>query len=625
MSELLDKINKPNDIKNIQAADYRKLAKEIRKFLLLNVSKTGGHLASNLGVVELTMALHLSMNFPKDKLIMDVGHQAYTHKILTGRKDEFDTLRKFKGLSGFPKSKESECDLFDTGHSSTSISLAMGLVKARDLKGEDSKITALIGDGALSGGLALEALNNAGRINTNFVIVLNDNNMSIAKNVGGMSNYLGQVRTDIKYYNLKQQVEKALNFLPAGDSAIGTIRKSKDSLKRLFIPGMVFEDLGLTYIGPIDGHNTPEILTALKSAYQAKGAVIVHVKTKKGKGYIPAENEPDKFHGVGVFNLKTGKSIGKKKGPTYTQVFSKTLIELGKKDDKIVAISAAMPDGTGTAQFKEQFPDRFFDVGIAEAHGVTFAAGLAKSGLKPVVAIYSTFLQRAYDQILNDVCINNLPVVFAIDRAGIVGKDGETHQGLFDLSFLSHLPNLTLMAPKNKKELRQMLYFACDHDGPVAIRYPRGNAYEGLSEFRQEIEYGKAEVLYDEKDGQVLLLAVGSMVETAVHVKDMLGEQGIRASVINARFVSPIDEKVLHDFSSKCNLWVTLEENVKSGGFGEKISSFLVCNNYNNIKQINISIPDCFVEQGEPDELKVQYGLDSLSIYRKVLDKFKRV
>lgn len=623
MSELLDKMVKANDIKNIQPADYRKLAKEIRRFILLNVSKTGGHLASNLGAVELTMALHLSLDFPEDKVIWDVGHQAYTHKILTGRKDEFPTLRQYKGLSGFPRSRESDCDPFNTGHSSTSISLGLGMVKARDIQGADNKITAVIGDGALSGGLASEALNNAGRLKSNFVIVLNDNDMSIAKNVGGMSNYLGHLRTDTKYYNLKQNVESALNKFPAGDSAIGTIKKSKDSIKRLFIPGMVFEDLGLTYIGPIDGHDISEILKALRSAYQAKGAVILHVKTKKGKGYIRAENDPDKYHGVTAFNLHTGESINKKSEMTYTDVFSKTLIEIGKKDDKIVAISAAMPDGTGSEGFNKEFPDRFFDVGIAEAHGVTFAAGLAKGGMKPVVAVYSTFLQRAYDEILHDVCINNLPVVFAIDRAGIVGSDGETHQGIFDLSYLTHMPNMTVMAPKNKYELRKMIYFATNLGRPVAIRYPRGTAYEGLGEFKQAIEYGKGEVIYDEKKGEVLLIALGSMVETSIKVRDMLQNHGISASVINARFASPIDKKLLDEFSSKCNLWVTLEENVKTGGFGESVSSFITDNNYNNIHLINISVPDCFIEHGDVDKLKENIGLDALSIYNKIRSNLK--
>ncbi len=619
MSEILDKIRKANDIKNIQQSDYRQLAKEIRKFLLTNISKTGGHLASNLGVVELTIALHLSLDFPKDKLIWDVGHQAYTHKILTGRKDGFSRLRQYNGLSGFPKIKESDCDPFNTGHSSTSISLGLGMAKARDIKNENNKITAVIGDGALSGGLALEALNNAGRTRSNMVIVLNDNDMSISKNVGGMANYLGQLRTDTKYYNFKQYVEKTLNRLPAGGSAIGTIKKSKDSIKRLFIPGMLFEDMGLTYIGPIDGHNVQEILTALRSAYKAKGAVILHVKTKKGKGYPHAENEPDRFHGVGPFNIKTGKSTNNGKGITYTEVFSKTITELGRKDDKVVAISAAMPEGTGLKEFSKVFPDRFTDGGIAEGHCVTFAAGMAKCDTKPVVAIYSTFLQRAYDEMLHDVCINNLPVTFAIDRAGLVGQDGETHQGVFDISYLSHMPNMTVMAPKNKNELVDMLYFANDYKGPIAIRYPRGEAFEGLEEFRQDIEHSKAEVIHQEENQEVLLIGLGSMVETAVKVKDMLKENGIKSTLINARFASPMDEELLHEFSSKCNLWVTLEENVKTGGFGEGVSSFLTNNNYNNVRQINIAIPDTFVEQGSPDELKEHLGLDSVSIYEKIV------
>ncbi|NLJ90890.1 MAG: 1-deoxy-D-xylulose-5-phosphate synthase [Clostridiales bacterium] len=619
MSEILDRIKEANDIKSIQPTDYRQLAWEIRKFLIKNISKTGGHLASNLGVVELTIALHLLMDFPKDKLIWDVGHQAYTHKILTGRKDGFSTLRQFKGLSGFPRTKESDCDPFNTGHSSTSISLALGMARARDIKGDNNKITAVIGDGALSGGLAFEALNNAGRLRSNLVIVLNDNDMSISKNVGGMANYLGQLRTDTKYYNFKQYIENTLNKLPAGDSAIGTIKKSKDSIKRLFIPGMLFEDMGLTYIGPIDGHNIHEILTALNSAYKAKGAVILHVKTKKGKGYPHAEKEPDRFHGVGPFSIKTGNATKQNNKTTYTQVFSETIVDLGKENDKIVAISAAMPYGTGLEKFNKEFPDRFFDGGIAEEHCVTFAAGMAKCDMKPVVAIYSTFLQRAYDQILHDVCINNLPVTFAIDRAGLVGQDGETHQGVFDISFLSHMPNMTVMAPKNKYELVDMLKFASDYRGPLAIRYPKGNAYEGLEGFRKPIEYGKAEVIYEDSDQEVLLIALGSMVETAVLVRDMLKENGIKSTLVNARFASPIDEDLLREYGSKCNLWVTLEENVKSGGFGEKVSSFLINNNFNRVRQINISIPDSFIEQGSPSELKEYLGLDAESIYETIV------
>lgn len=622
MSTILDEIKKANDIKKIETADYRVLAKEIRRFLLLNVSKTGGHLASNLGVVELTMALHLSLDFPEDKLIWDVGHQAYTHKILTGRQKGFDSLRQYKGLCGFPRTSESEADPFNTGHSSTSVSLALGMAKARDINGEKNKITAVIGDGALTGGLALEALNNAGRVSSNLVIVLNDNNMSISENVGGMANYLGKLRTDIKYYNLKQNVEKILNKLPAGDSAIGTIKKSKDSIKRLFIPGMFFEDIGLTYIGPIDGHDIYEMLKALKSAYKAKGSVIVHVKTKKGKGYKLAEKEPEKFHGVSPFYLKTGENRSKNKVNSYTDVFSNALIKLGRENNKIMAISAAMPNGTGSESFKAEFPERFVDVGIAEGHGVTFAAGIAKSGMRPVVAIYSTFLQRAYDQILHDVCIDNLPVIFAIDRAGIVGKDGETHQGIFDLSFLSHMPNMTVMAPKNKFELEDMLFFASKHMGPIAIRYPRGKAYEGLKEFRQVIEYGKSEVLYEEQDSTILILAIGSMVENAVEVQSMLKNSGIKSTVVNARFVTPLDDELLHSHTKKCKTWVTLEENVKSGGFGEKVSAFLIEHKYNDIQQINISIPDCFVEQGNPSELKEQFALDSKSIYEKITNNF---
>jgi 1-deoxy-D-xylulose-5-phosphate synthase len=493
----LDNINQANDIKKINPSDYKKLAEEIRKFLVQNISKTGGHLASNLGAVELTMALHLCMDFPKDKLVWDVGHQAYTHKLLTGRKNEFNTLRTFEGLSGFPKKKESNCDSFDTGHSSTSVSAAMGLVKARDMNGENCRVAAVIGDGALSGGLAFEALNNAARLNSNLMIVLNDNKMSISENVGGMANYLGQLRTGVKYNTFKDSVEKALNSIPGiGSVIMDKLRKSKDSIKRLVIPGMLFEDMGLTYIGPIDGHNINELTTAFASAAKVKEAVLVHVITKKGRGYKPAELNPSKYHGVESFDIKTGKNKVEKIGVTYTDVFSDTMMELAEKNSNLVAITAAMPSGTGLNKFMRQYPDRFFDVGIAEEHAVTYAAGLAAGGMKPVVAIYSTFLQRAYDQILHDVCISKLPVVFAIDRAGLVGSDGETHQGIFDISFLSHIPSMTIIAPKNKQEFKDMLIYASQFNGPIAIRYPRGMAYEGLTEYNSPIKYGNDGAAY---------------------------------------------------------------------------------------------------------------------------------
>lgn len=619
MSNLLDTILGPNDIKKLSSNEYGLLAEEIRRFLIRNISKTGGHLASNLGVVELTMALHLTLNLPTDKIIWDVGHQAYTHKILTGRKEEFTTLRQFGGLSGFPKMCESECDCFDTGHSSTSISAAMGFVQARELLGLDNKVVAVIGDGALSGGMAYEALNNAGRLKSNLIIVLNDNNMSISENVGGMANYLGKLRTGSKYNDLKDDVQTTLSKIPViGSPMIDKIKKSKDSIKRLMIQGMLFEDMGLTYIGPIDGHNIRELITAFQSAKQAKKAVLVHVLTKKGKGYKQAENNPSKFHGVEPFNLKTGTAMSKSKGVSYTDVFGKTLVELGKADPRIVAITAAMPDGTGLCNFAKEYPKRFFDVGIAEEHAVTFAAGLAAAGFKPVVAVYSTFLQRAYDQIIHDVCINRLPVTFAIDRAGIVGKDGETHQGVFDISYLSSIPNLTVLSPKNKYELAQMLKYAMAYEGPVAIRYPRGSAYEGLQEYAAPIEYGKSEVIQEEDT--TLLLGVGHMVETAVEVSKILKEHGINSSVVNARFIKPMDTNLLKTMLTNHSTIVTLEENVALGGFGSQVSSFLMEHGFHNVNHINVSLPDQYIEHGDANILRLKYGLDPESIGKRILN-----
>lgn len=622
-SKILNKINEPNDIKKVSPNDYSALASEIREFLISNISVTGGHLASNLGVVELTMALHLSLNLPKDKLVWDVGHQAYTHKILTGRKEGFRKLRTYEGLSGFPKRVESDCDAFDTGHSSTSISAALGLAKARDLQKENYNVFAVIGDGALSGGMAFEALNNAARLKSNMVIILNDNNMSINENVGGMATYLGKVRTSLKYTGFKDGIEQALSSLPKGKAVIDRLRRSKDSIKRLFIPGMLFEDMGLTYIGPIDGHNIEQLLSAISSAKQMKEAVIIHVITKKGKGYKLAEKNPAKYHGIDPFVIETGevKKNSTKNAVSYTEKFAKTLVSLAEKDEKIVAITAAMPSGTGLIQFSKKYPKRFFDVGIAEEHAVTFAAGLAVGGMKPVVAIYSTFLQRAYDQMLHDVCINSLPVVFAVDRAGIVGSDGETHQGIFDISYLLTMPNLTVMAPKNGPELEDMLTFALNHKGPVAIRYPRGKVYTGLGDFQTPIEYGKSELIYREKD--ILLLAYGNMVQVANNVRKLLKEQGFSASLVNVRFVAPFDEELLMELLETHKYVVTLEENIDSGGFGQKIAGFLCKNNYNDNRCIRISLPDAFIPQGDADLLRKEYGLDEQSVVNKILSEME--
>ena len=616
MGEVLDKREKPNDIKEMEKDELRPLAKEIRQFLVHKISHTGGHLASNLGVVELTMALHLCCNLPEDKIVWDVGHQSYTHKILTGRKDGFEHLRQFGGMSGFPKQSESDCDAFDTGHSSTSISVALGLAKARDLKKQDHKIFAVIGDGALSGGMAYEAMNNAARLKSNLVIVLNDNQMSISKNVGGMSSYLGKIRTNGNYTELKEEVENALSKLPhLGDKLTNRIRGIKDLIKRIFIPGMLFEDMGLTYIGPIDGHNIHQMVTAFQSASKMKEAVIVHVCTHKGKGYRPAEKNPSYFHGVSPFNIKDGSSRHNgETAKTYTDIFSDTILEAAKEREDIVAVSAAMPSGTGLTAMASKYPKRFFDVGIAEEHAVTFAAGMAAGGLKPVVAIYSTFLQRAYDQILHDVCIGKLPVVFAVDRAGLVGSDGETHQGIFDIAYLRSMPNMTVMAPKNAWELRQMMLFALEQNTPTAIRYSRGAAWEGLQDHQQEITMGKAEWICEGQE--IALLAVGNMVETAMWVREHLKAEGQKVSVVNMRFVKPIDEEVLQKIKERHSKVVTLEEGVFNGGFGEAVSAWY---EGTPMRVLNIALPDQFIEHGSVTELKKKYGLDPESITQKIL------
>ena len=610
---ILDKIKKPNDIHKIELADFPQLAEEIRNFLLESVSETGGHLASNLGVVELTLALHNVLDFPEDKLIWDVGHQAYTHKILTGRKEEFKTLRKEGGLSGFPKRSESDCDSFDTGHSSNSISAGLGYVRARDVLGQKHHVVSVIGDGALTGGMAYEAMNNAAELKTNFIIVLNDNNMSISKNVGGMSSYLSALRTAEAYTGMKINATKALKKIPRiGTAVVDTMRKTKSSIKQLIIPGMLFENMGLTYLGPVDGHNMRQMMKLFNEAKRVEGPVLVHVLTEKGHGYIPACSHPARFHGTGPFDVKTGKFLETKENLNYTDVFSKTMCSLGKENRRVAAITAAMPEGTGLKAFARSFPERFFDVGIAEEHAVTFAAGLALGGLIPVVAIYSSFLQRAVDQILHDVCMQKLHVVFAIDRAGLVGADGETHQGCFDFSYLSMIPNLTVMAPKNDWELQEMLRTAVlDCDGPCAIRYPKGAAYTGLSEFQQPVEVGKSEVLYEGRE--VAILAVGSMVSTCKEVYDMLKSRGIEPTFVNVRFVKPLDTELLDTLAKTHSLFVTVEENVKNGGFGEHVSAYMeACQP--DVRVMNLAIWDRFVEQGKIESLRVKIGLSSVEI-----------
>ena len=613
---ILEQIKGPENLKNMSPEELCVLAGEIRTFLIEKISHTGGHLASNLGVVELTIALLRTFDLPKDKIIWDVGHQSYTHKILSGRMQEFDELRQYGGLSGFPKRKESPYDAFDTGHSSTSISAGLGIAQGRDILGEDYKVVSVIGDGALTGGMAYEALNNAARMKKNFIIVLNDNKMSISENVGGMSRYLGGLRTGNGYNDLKKNVADTLERIPVvGERMIDRIKRTKNSIKQLFIPGMLFENMGITYLGPVDGHNIQALCKVFKEAQKLDHAVLVHVLTKKGKGYEPAEKNPAAFHGVSPFDIKTGRPVAEKKYPTYTDVFSKKLCQLGETHPELVAVTAAMPDGTGVAAFGKRFPVRFFDVGIAEAHAGTRAAGMAAAGLRPVVAVYSSFLQRGYDQILHDVCIQNLPVIFAVDRAGLVGSDGETHQGIFDYSYLTSIPNMSVAAPKNLWELRAMLDFAMDYKAPFAIRYPRGTAYRGLKEFMQPISYGKGEMLYEEED--IALLAVGSMVSTGEHVREKLKEEGYSCTLANARFVKPFDKELVERLAKNHRLIVTMEENVLQGGFGLPVTAY-IHEHYPQVKVLNIALPDAYVEHGNVSVLREGLGIDSDSIIRKL-------
>ncbi len=616
----LEQINQVNDIKKLDKSAWEPLAQEIRDFLIQKISVTGGHLASNLGVVELTMAMHLAFDFPQDKVVWDVGHQSYTHKLLTGRKAGFDDLRKYGGMSGFPKRKESDCDCFDTGHSSTSISAGIGLVKARELVGGSYSVISVIGDGALTGGMAYEALNNASQLKSNFIIVLNDNQMSIAENVGGISQYLNGLRSAEGYNNFKEGLQSTLEKIPVyGEGLVRQLKKTKSGLKQLVIPGMFFEDMGITYLGPVDGHNISQLIRAFNDARKIRHAVLLHVCTKKGKGYAPAERHPSRFHGAEPFVIETGLPKHKRTKANYTDIFSTVMRKLGDRDDKVVAITAAMPDGTGLKRFKNMFPDRFFDVGIAEQHAVTFAAGLAAGGLKPVVAVYSSFLQRAYDQILHDVCIQNLHVVFAIDRAGLVGSDGETHQGIFDLSYLSSIPNMTIMAPKNKWELSDMLKFAVAYDGPIALRYPRGEAYDGLQEFRAPVVLGRSEAIYEE--GEIALLAVGSMVKMAEKVRDILKETGYSCTLVNVRFVKPIDEEMLEELAKTHTLAVTMEENVRTGGFGDHVLEY-VSDRELPMKILNVALPDEYVEHGNVDLLYREVGLDPELIAKRIITEY---
>lgn len=613
---ILEKIKEANDVKQLSLSECEQLAQEIRDFLIRSLSETGGHLASNLGVVELTIALHRFLHFPEDKLVWDVGHQAYTHKILTGRKEQFATLRKTGGLSGFPKRKESDCDAFDTGHSSTSISAGLGLVQARDLKGENYQVVSVIGDGALTGGMAYEALNNAAELKKNFIIILNDNEMSITRNVGGMSSYLDHIRMAAPYTELKMGVTNALKKIPkVGDGMVDALHKTKSSIKQLVIPGMLFENMGLSYLGPVDGHDMRQLGKVLQEAKRKQGPVLIHVLTEKGRGYEPAMRHPARFHGAAPYEIETG--LPKSKGnPSYTDIFSTVMRKFGDREPDVVAVSAAMVPGTGLKRFGNMFPERLFDVGIAEEHAVTFAAGLALGGLRPVVAIYSSFLQRAVDQILHDVCMQNLPVVFAVDRAGLVGSDGETHHGCFDLSYLSMMPNMTVMAPKNKWELSDMLKFAIRQKSPVAIRYPRGEAYTGLEDYRAPIEMGKAEIL--EKGKEIAILAVGNMVRTALQVTENLRNCGYEPTLVNMRFVKPLDMDLLEILREDHSLIVTMEENVKSGGFGEQVMTYYGSRLHSPAVRI-VAIEDKFVPHGSVEDLMHQQQMDSASVTERIL------
>lgn len=618
MNKYLESHDFPDDLRKMDYDDLELLTYEIRDFLIEEVSKSGGHLSSNLGVVELSIALHRAFDTPKDKLIWDVGHQTYVHKILTGRAQRFDSLRKFGGMSGFPKMSESKFDIFDTGHSSTSLSLGLGLAVARDLSGEDYNVITVIGDGAMTGGLAFEALNNAGNIDTNMIVVLNDNGMSISPNTGGLSKYLGRLRSSRKYISMKAQIKKNVSRVPLiGEGMVAGMQHARDSIKYAVIDGVLFEELGFRYFGPVDGHDIKEMCETFELAKEAEGPVLIHVMTQKGRGYSKAENNPNVFHGIGPFDMETGQPLKKSSIPSYSGVFGNKLIQMAEQNEKIVAVSAAMFEGTGLEKFSREYPKRAFDVGIAEGHAVTFSAGLAKAGMKPFVAVYSTFLQRAYDEIMEDVCLQKLPVVFCIDRAGIVGADGETHHGIFDLSYLKHMPNLTVMAPKDGRELEAMMEFAAEAEGPCAIRYPRGEAENFGTD--SVIEAGRAEVIREGKDTEIW--AIGAMVKKALDAADILEDKGISAGVVNMRFLKPFDLSLLRGSADRFKLIFTLEDNVVSGGAGEEINNLL---SDKDVKVLNIGWPDKFIEHGSCEELYEKYGMDANSIAERIAEKFER-
>ncbi len=610
--ELLDRISEPNDIKNLPSDQLDQLAKEIREYLLVVTSRNGGHLASNLGIVEITIALHRFLDFPKDKLVFDVGHQSYVHKILTGRKDAMMSLRQLDGISGFPDPSESECDSFVAGHASTAVSAALGFAHARELKKTDEKVVAVIGDGSLTGGMAQEALNNASNLNSNMIIVLNDNERSISRNVGGLSNYLGKIRTSKRYLDAKRAVTEGLRKVPGvGEAMISGLRIAKESVKRLVVSGMYFEDLGLTYIGPIDGHDIKQVYEALINASKIEGPVIIHCLTKKGKGYLPAQQHPALYHGVDPFDIKTGVVNGKKTQKSYTEFFSEKIIELARKDERIVTVTAAMPFGTGLYNFKKEYPDRFFDVGIAEEHAITFAAGLAAAGMKPVLALYSTFLQRGYDQLLHDVSMMQLPVVVAVDRAGLVGNDGKTHQGIFDESFLSTIPGLTVMSPKNGQELEDMLEFAVNYDKPVVIRYPRGKVCDLLNNYRQPVKLNENEIILHGRD--VCIMAAGTMVSEAYKACEILRNEGYDPTLVNVRFLHDIDRELILQMSETHSLFVIAEEVVYTGSYAERCRAA-----FDDIRIRAVTLPDKFIEHGSVNQLRERYQITAEDIANRV-------
>lgn len=618
MGRILDTIDSPSDLKNLKVPQLEELAGEIREILVNTVAENGGHLAANLGVVELTLALHHVLDTPRDKIIWDVGHQCYTHKVITGRKNEIHTLRRFKGLSGFPKVEESIYDVFNTGHSSTSISAALGMALARDLQRERFRIVAVIGDGALTGGMAFEALNHAGHQGCDLTVVLNDNEMSISRNVGALSTYLSNLRSDPAYFRRKAEIESWVQRIPGiGPNIVRVAEKLKDSLKYLIVPGMLFEELGFTYIGPIDGHNLQDLITVLGKTGGMKGPVLIHVITQKGKGYEPALAKPDEFHGIGPFNVDTGLPL-KPASVTYTQVFGDFMVQRASQDPRVVAITAAMTSGTGLSDFARRFPDRFFDVGICEQHAVTLAAGMARMGLRPVVAIYSTFLQRAYDQIVHDVCLQNLPVVFAVDRAGLVGEDGPTHHGVFDLSYLRHIPNLVVMAPSDENELADMLYSAFSYDMPVAVRYPRGSGEGvGVKKERKLIHLPQARIIREGRN--MLFLGIGRGVGLALRAAEILQEQGIEASVVDARFVKPLDRELLGSLLRQFERVVTIEDNVLQGGFGSAVLE-MAADLRRHCNILRVGVPDRFIEHGSVDALFDELGMDASGIVAKVME-----